>query len=392
VVQGVRVIKGFAGEPQFRTRFERANRHLRDQGNQIFHQAALFSSLVTFLSSLSLVFLIGYGGFLVMKGELPLGTGLVVFCGLLQQFSENVSNLAQLANQIQDCLAGARRVFEVLEAPLEIADMRNPKPLQRGKACAVEFDHVSFEYTSGKPVLCDVSFRVEPGQCIAIVGTTGSGKSTLLSLIPRFYDPVSGSIRINGTDIRELKLEDLRHNVGVVFQESFLFRHRILDNIAFGEIDADRKRIVNAAKIAAAHEFIMEMPNGYETLLGERGGGISGGQSQRIAIARAILPEPSILLLDDPTAAIDPGTEHEILQAMENAMSGRTTFIVAHRMSTLKRADLILVLDHGRLVQCGRHEELATLQGPYQEIVRSQSMDSASRQALASAEPGESFT
>jgi len=227
---------------------------------------------------------------------------------------------------------------------------------------------VSFGYDPDMPVLRDITFTASPGQCIAIAGATASGKTTLLSLIPRFYDPRHGRILIDGTDVRKLDLNDLRHNVGIVFQESFLFSTTIAANIAFGNPSVAREAIEQAARIAQAHDFITGLPKGYDTVLGEGGSTLSGGQRQRLAIARALLLNPAILILDDPTAAIDPKTEHEIMAAMESAMRGRTTFVVAHRLSSLKRADKILVLERGRIVQTGTHASLLTIKGAYQQL------------------------
>ncbi len=382
-IQGMRIIKGFSREEQTRERFVTANEAVRDQTFWIFGKITTYGPVITFLSQLNLVVLLAYGGYLVMQGELLLGTGLVVFSGLLQQFAGQISMLVQLTNRIQDCLTAARRVFEVLDTPIEIKTREAAVRLPLHTPCAVEFKNVTFGYRDAEPVLQDVSFRAEAGECIAILGATGAGKSTLLSLIPRFHDTHAGEVLINGTDVRELDLEDLRQSVGIVFQENFLFSNKIAANIAFGQHQADRAQVEKAARIAAAHDFIRELPYGYDTILGESGTGISGGQRQRIAIARAILLEPSILLLDDPTAAIDAETEQEIMVAMENAMKGRTTFLVAHRLSTLKRADRIIVLQRGRIVQLGRHEDLLQEDGAYRWMVSLQVVDDESRKVLS---------
>jgi ATP-binding cassette subfamily B protein len=231
-------------------------------------------------------------------------------------------------------------------------------------------------------VLRGVDFTVAPGECVAIVGETGSGKSALLSLIPRFYDPAAGRVLIDGHDIRTLDVQELRRHVGMVFQESFLFSDTVAANISFAKIDASPEELIAAARAACAHEFIMALPEGYDTVLGESGVDLSGGQRQRLAIARALLANPSILLLDDPTAAIDPETEHEILGAIENAIAGRTTFVVAHRLSTLKRADRIIVLQQGRIVAAGTHQELLHREGAYRRAALLQMVDDESRALL----------
>jgi ATP-binding cassette subfamily B protein len=305
---------------------------------------------------------------------LPLGAGLVVFAGLLDQFAGQVNNVATIVNSIQQSLIGARRVFEILDAPV---DVRSPPDAVRRPRLdgAVRFDSVSFEYGPLDPVLRDINLEVKPGECVAILGATGAGKSVLMSLIPRFYDVTSGRILIDGIDVRHLYLDDLRRNIGTVFQESFLFSNTVAANIAFGHPDATQAQVERAARIAAAHDFIMGLPKGYETVLGESGNSLSGGQRQRLAIARAVLLEPAILLLDDPTAAIDSETEHEILDALDRAIAGRTTFIVAHRLSTLRRADSIIVLENGRIVQRGTHADLIKVPGPYLHVANLQLVD-----------------
>ena len=325
--------------------------------------------------------LLAYGGILVIRNELSLGMGLIVFAGLLQQFSNQVANLANLANNVQESLSGARRVFEVLDKPVEVATRPGAIKIPKVRG-AVRFEGVTFGYQAQDPILHNVSFEVQPGECIAILGTTGAGKSTLMSLIPRFYDPQKGRVRVDGQDVRDLDVDDLRRNVGIVFQENFLFSNTIAANIAFGCPEATDPQIEKAARIAAAHDFIMALPQGYGAVLGEGGATLSGGQRQRLAIARAILLEPAILLLDDPTAAIDSATEHEIMAGMAGAMEHRTTFIVAHRLSTLRRADRILVLENGRIVQTGTHAELLNAKGPYRGVALLQVVDDESLNLL----------
>jgi ATP-binding cassette subfamily B protein len=370
-VQGIQTIKGFAREREQFALFQADNHAVRDQQQSIFWRVSLFVPSIGFFTQINLFVLLLYGGHLVISGALPLGTGMIVFAGLLQQFSGQISNVAQIANTVQQSLTGARRVFEVLDTPVTILNATNPVSLRRAKG-AVRFEGVTFTYDSSEPVLQDITFETRPGECVAILGATGAGKTTLLSLIPRFYDPMRGHVFVDGADVREISLDDLRRNIGLVFQESFFFSNTVAANIAFGHPNATREEIERAARVARAHEFIVGLPGGYDTVLGEGGKDLSGGQRQRLAIARAILLDPAILLLDDPTASVDPQTETEILEAVENAMRGRTTFIVAHRVSTVRRADRIIVLERGRIVQDGRHAALMRVSGPYRRAAELQ--------------------
>jgi ATP-binding cassette subfamily B protein len=380
-IQGIAVTKGFGREAEARAKFDAANRACLEQQRGIFWRVSLFSPAVGFLTRINMMVLLGYGGWLVAHDRLPLGAGLVVFAGLLEQFSGQVNNVAVIVNSVQQSLIGARRVFEILDAPIEVKSP--PDALRRPRLeGAVSFDHVSFAYDGAEAVVRDIHLEVKPGQCVAILGATGAGKSVLMSLIPRFFDPTAGRVLIDGLDVRRLNLDDLRRNIGLVFQESFLFSNTIAANIAFGHPEAGREQIERAAKIAAAHEFITALPQGYDTVLGESGNSLSGGQRQRLAIARAVLLEPAILLLDDPTAAIDSETEHEIFEALDRAIAGRTTFIVAHRLSTLRRADFIIVMEDGRIVQRGTHEELMCQPGPYLRVANLQLVDTRDLQLL----------
>jgi ATP-binding cassette, subfamily B, bacterial len=373
-VRGMQTVKGFAAEPHQVRRFEEANDLVSSQQRKIFWDLSVFTPGTQMLSLMSLVILFIYGGWLFVQGKIPLGGGLVVFAGLLQQFTGQVATISTIANSVQQSLAAARRVFEVLDTPVEVqsrADAIKP-PRLTGR---MVFEKVTFGYHADKPVLTDVSFESKPGQVIGIFGMTGVGKSSLLGLIPRFYDPTAGRILADGRDLRELDLDAFRRQIGIVYQESFLFSNTVSANIAFGHPHATMDQIERAARIASAHEFITTLPQGYETVLGESGVDLSGGQRQRLALARALLLQPPLLILDDPTASVDARTENEIVSALREAMSGRTTFVVSSRLSLLRRADVVLVLEDGRLTQSGTHAELVHRPGPYHETALLQMMD-----------------
>ncbi|MGH8022881.1 MAG: ABC transporter ATP-binding protein, partial [Limisphaerales bacterium] len=373
-VRGMQTVKGFSAEPHQMRRFEAANDLVSSQQRKIFRDLSVFTPATQMLSQLSLVILFAYGGWLYLEGKIALGGGLVVFAGLLQQFTGQVATIATIANSVQQSLAAARRVFEVLDTPLEVQS--KPAAITPARLSGrVVFENVTFGYSPGKPALSDVSFESRPGQIIGIFGMTGSGKSTLLGLLPRFYDPWQGRILVDGTDLRDLELDEYRRQIGFVYQESFLFSNTVAANIAFGHPHATMQQIERAARIASAHDFISHLPDGYGTVLGESGVDLSGGQRQRLALARALLLQPPILILDDPTASVDARTENKIVSALREAMAGRTTFVVSSRLSLLRRADVVLVLENGRLIQTGAHEELAHRPGLYHETALLQMMD-----------------
>ncbi|MGA2177779.1 MAG: ABC transporter ATP-binding protein [Verrucomicrobiota bacterium] len=373
-VRGMQTIKGFAAEPHQIRRFADANGMVSTQQRRIFRDLSVFTFSTQLLSQLSLVVLFSYGGWLYVQGQIPLGAGLVVFAGLLQQFNGQVANITNIANSVQQSLAAARRVFEVLDMPLGV-ESKPGAIVPKSLTGRIVFENVTFGYNAAEPVLRDVSFEAQPGQVIGIFGMTGAGKSSLLGLIPRFYDPQRGRILADGLDLRDLDLDAYRRQIGIVYQESFLFSNTVSANIAFGSPHATREQIERAARTACAHDFITALPFGYATVLGESGVDLSGGQRQRLSLARALLPAPPVLILDDPTASVDARTENEILAALRAAMAGRTAFVVSSRLNLLRRADVILVLDDGRLVQTGTHEQLAHCPGPYHETALLQLMD-----------------
>ena len=372
LARGMGVVKSFGLQPWAEGRFLEANAAVRDQKQSVFRKLTILFPLVSLLNQLSMAVLLGYGGWLAIKEEIPVGTGLILFAGILQQLNAQVNAISTVADSLQQTLTGADRVYEILDAESGIEDREAALPLARAQGDLV-FEEVAFRFKPENTVLHHLSLTVQAGEKVAIVGPTGSGKTALIQLIPRFYDPDEGRIVLDGRDLRDWQLDDVRRQIGLVFQESFLFSASVAANISFGNPEATREAVERAARLAAAHEFIGKLPLGYDTLLHENGANLSGGQRQRLALARAILLDPAILILDDPTAAVDAGTEQEILTAMDRVMAGRTTFIVAHRFSTVRRADRILVLDRGVITAMGTHEELSAQPGYYRDAILAES-------------------
>jgi ABC-type multidrug transport system fused ATPase/permease subunit len=318
------------------------------------------------MTSIGTVIVAGFGGYLAFQGTMEVAD-IVGFMLYLSLFYTPVSGIARLLEDFSHALAGAERVLEILDEPSGIADMPGAKPIGRVEG-EITFDNVSFSYDPAAPVLKDISFTAKPGQMIALVGPTGVGKTTAIQLVARFYEPNEGRVLIDGSDIKTVTLESIRSQIAMVLQDTFLFTGSIEENIGYARPDATREEIVSAAKIARIHESILQMPEGYDTQVGERGVKLSGGQKQRIAIARAVLREAPILILDEATASVDIETEAHIQQALNDLAGTRTIIAIAHRLSTIRKADVILVFEDGEIIQRGTHDDLMTSDGMYKRL------------------------
>lgn len=377
---GIRVVKAFARERFELEKFDEANEDWFEKRFGVIKIWANNWPTFSFILLVSIFLLLYFGGPAAIAGQLTVGS-LFALIAYVLMLNGPVQRLGFLVNMAATSGASAARVFEIIDTPIEVEDTADATVLDDVQG-AVSFENVSFRYQDGPLVLDGVDFRVEPGQTVALIGPTGSGKSTVTNLIPRFYDPTSGTVRIDGHNLRTVTLDSLRQHIGIVLQDPFLFGLTIAENIAYGRPQATPEEIVAAAEAARAHKFIMEFPNGYETTVGERGVTLSGGQKQRVAIARALLYDPRILILDDSTSSVDTETEHLIQQALNVLMEGRTTFIIAQRLLTLKNADQIFVLEAGRIVERGSHDALLAQNGLYRHIYDLQLKDQEEFAAL----------
>ncbi len=367
---GVRTVKAFAHEQQESKKFSAQATLLYDEHISATRQRALNIPIMMFAITIPIAVVLWYGGHQVIAGNLTIG-GVTQFILYLGMMAMPVRNLGFLTNIFSRAVSAGQRIFEILDTESMVQEKPGAIELNGVKG-EVHFTNVSFSYDSVAPILKNVSFNVQPGELVALVGGLGSGKSTIAHLIPRFYDVSSGGITIDGIDVRDVTLDSLRRNVGIVQQNTFLFSATIRDNIAYGTVNADMEHIVAVAKAAQLHDFIETLADGYETWVGERGVTLSGGQKQRLVIARTLLINPGILIMDDSTSSVDVETEHLMRQAMDKLIKGRTTFIITHRLSIIKNADLILVLKDGQVVERGRHSELIAANGLYQQIYESQ--------------------
>jgi len=377
-IPGIRVVKAFAQEQRETRRFREANDRnlvINDRVNRLW---ALFSPTVTFLTEVGLLVVWGFGIWLVSVEEITVGV-LTAFLTYISRFYIRLDAMSRIVSHTQRAAAGAKRIFDILDHVSSVPEPTRPRHLETVKG-GLQLNRIGFRYGS-RQVIRNLSLDIKPGEMIGLVGHSGSGKSTLVNLICRFYDVTEGGIRIDGIDIRELPVAEFRRHIGLVLQEPFLFFGTIAENIAYGKPEASRDEIIAAAKAAHAHEFILRLPHGYDSLVGERGQALSGGERQRISIARALLIDPRILILDEATSSVDTTTEKEIQKALDNLVKGRTTISIAHRLSTLHKADRLVVMDKGVIVETGRHDDLLAKNGAYARLYQAQAQLNETPQA-----------
>lgn len=375
-ISAVREVQAFNRAEENIEQFKEVNAANRDANVKAVSYTAALAPTLEALSYVAMGIVVGVGGWLLLKGGTLWGTTvtlglLITFMGYVQRFNQPIQQIAVLWTNIQNALAGAERIFSLLDEQPAVQDKAGARvmPQIEGK---VEFDGVSHSYEDGVPVLSDVTFTAQPGQTIAIVGPTGAGKTTIINLLPRFYDVTAGAVRVDGIDVRDVSSESLRHQIGIVLQDTFLFSTSVMENIRFGRPEAADDEVIAAAKLANADTFIERLPEKYDTVLGERGSGLSQGQRQLLSIARAALADPRILILDEATSSVDTRTERLIQRAIDQLLHGRTSFVIAHRLSTIRNADEILVLDHGQIIERGKHADLLAKKGFYYDLYMSQ--------------------
>ena len=363
-ITGQRIVKAFSRERRAQEEFDQLNNNLRDVGIRAQIFSGLIPPLMLVVNNLSFALVAGSGGWLAIKGSLSVGV-IASFLNYSRQFARPINELANQFNLIQSGLAGAERVFEIMDEEAEAKDGAHRPDTILGE---VEFQDVSFGYRAGEPVLKKVNLQARPGQRIALVGPTGAGKTTIINLLTRFYEVDTGSILLDGQEIKTMSKDRLRESLGVVLQDAYLFSDTVRENIRYGRLAASDEQVEEAAKMANAHGFIQRLPQGYDTILSEEGGNLSQGQRQLLTIARAILADPAILILDEATSSVDTRTEMHLQEAMEKLMQGRTSFIIAHRLSTIRDADEILVINHGEIIERGTHDELLEARGFYHNL------------------------
>src|ERR1700676_3446134 len=374
VLTSVRVVKAFAREDFEVNRFESHSLDNVETALKARSIKARLSPIVDVMVAIGTCLVLGYGARLALRGQLSAGV-LIVFLLYLGKMYKPMRELSKIADTVSKAIVGYERIQEVLEIEARVRDLPRARRAPRFKG-KIEFQHVNFAYDEKSPVLKDISFKIEPGQVAAIVGPSGTGKTTIISLIPRFYDPQSGTVKIDGVNIRDYTLKSLREQISFVLQETLLFHATVWDNIAYGKPDATTEQIMHAAELANAHEFIDKLPEGYATMIGERGANLSGGQRQRISIARAIIRNTPILILDEPTSGLDSASEQTVIEALDRLMEGKTSIVIAHHLNSIRHADIIFVVKDSELVEQGTHEELLAANGLYAELYKIQTSES----------------